>query len=346
MRCIKNISLPKPYGNKALKLERWYFLLDKENFVQSIDLMPVDGNIEGEDWAGYWVSPMGVDLQINGGLGLNFNSLEMGNLSKLLDLLDTLWVDGIEAICPTLISCSGTSLRTALEVLHHARKQCSKNRCKLLGAHLEGPFLSSQFAGAHDLNFLCTPNLDGLNERIRNYEGEIALVVGKTAKNIELKHANEYIWGYTIANDFGLHDFRDTDENSMVRVKGSDTLGVVGPELVIGWDYRNKIIRTLVDDKIVQESNTADMMWSPEYLLADLSRSITFEKGDLILTGTPSNSRPVEPGSIVKVEVEGLGTLENKIQAGKLTLLKDCGAIPKNSEHIRSISYGSDNKSL
>ena len=179
-----------------------------------------------------------------------------------------------------------------------------------------------------------------------NYEGEIALVVGKTAKNIELKHANEYIWGYTIANDFGLHDFRDTDENSMVRVKGSDTLGVVGPELVIGWDYRNKIIRTLVDDKIVQESNTADMMWSPEYLLADLSRSITFEKGDLILTGTPSNSRPVEPGSIVKVEVEGLGTLENKIQAGKLTLLKDCGAIPKNSEHIRSISYGSDNKSL
>ena len=60
-----------------------------------------------------------------------------------------------------------------------------------------------------------------------NYEGEIALVVGKTAKNIDFKKAGEYILGYTIANDFGLHDFRDTDENSMVRVKGTDTLGPI-----------------------------------------------------------------------------------------------------------------------
>ena len=95
---------------------------------------------------------------------------------------------------------------------------------------------------------------------------------------------------------------------------------------------------------MVQESNTNDMMWSPEYLLSDLSRSITFEEGDIILTGTPSNSRPVEPGSVVKVEVEGLGVLQNKIVEGRDSLLKGYGAQPNDTEHIRSVSLGSDNK--
>ena len=177
-----------------------------------------------------------------------------------------------------------------------------------------------------------------------NYEGEIALVVSKTAKNIDLKDASEYILGYTIANDFGLHDFRDTDENSMVRVKGTDSLGPVGPDLVMDWDYNNKYIKTFVDGKIVQESNTNNMIWSPEYLLTDLSRSITFRKGDLILTGTPANSRPVTPGSVVKVEVENLGVLENTIVEGVSSLSTGVGAMPKDSAHIRSISLGSDDK--
>ena len=162
--------------------------------------------------------------------------------------------------------------------------------------------------------------------------------------NIDFKKAGEYILGYTIANDFGLHDFRDTDENSMVRVKGTDTLGPIGPDLVMDWDYRNKSIKTYVNGNIVQESNTNNMIWSPEYLLTDLSRSITFKKGDIILTGTPANSRPVKPGSIVKVEVENLGILENIIVEGISSLSRGVGAIPKDSKHIRSISLGSDNK--
>ena len=177
-----------------------------------------------------------------------------------------------------------------------------------------------------------------------NYEGEIALVVGRKAKNIKYEEADKYIMGYSIANDFGLHDFRDTDENSMVRVKGTDTLGAVGPDIALNWDYRNKNITTYVNDKIVQKSNTSDMLWSPEYLLADLSKSITFNKGDLILTGTPANSRPVEPGSVVKVVVENLGILENKVVEGKSSLSRGVGAMPKDSDHIRSISLGSDNR--
>ena len=180
------------------------------------------------------------------------------------------------------------------------------------------------------------------NCKYLNYEGEIALVVSQQAKNVDINEAHNYIKGYTIANDFGLHDFRETDQNSMVRVKGFRTLGAVGPDIFIGWNYKNKSIKTYVDEELVQESDTNDMIWSPEYLLADLSRSITFEDGDLILTGTPANSRPVNPGSIVKVAVEGLGTLENRIDEDPTALNTTWGAQPKDSSNIREVALGSD----
>ena len=88
-------------------------------------------------------------------------------------------------------------------------------------------------------------------ERCRwlNYEGEIAIVIGRPCRNVSPAEAGEYIAGYTIANDYGLHDFRDTDAGSMLRVKGSDTLCPVGPGLVEDWDFRGKRIRTLVNGR-------------------------------------------------------------------------------------------------
>ena len=77
-----------------------------------------------------------------------------------------------------------------------------------------------------------------------NYEGEIAIVIGRTARNIAPEEAGDYIRGYTIGNDYGLHDFRDTDSGSMLRVKGADTLCPLGPGLVEGWDFHDKQIRT------------------------------------------------------------------------------------------------------
>jgi 5-oxopent-3-ene-1,2,5-tricarboxylate decarboxylase/2-hydroxyhepta-2,4-diene-1,7-dioate isomerase len=180
--------------------------------------------------------------------------------------------------------------------------------------------------------------------RFLNYEGEFALVVGRTTRNIRPDQAAEHILGYTIANDYGLHDFRDTDENSMVRVKGSDTLGVVGPGVHTDWDFRGKGIRTLVDGKVVQQGSTDELLWDPHYVLADLARSITFEPGDLILIGTPSNSRPVEPGSTVVVEVEGLGRLENEIVSGECAVAREYGAQPSASDGVQSIALGGDFK--
>jgi 5-oxopent-3-ene-1,2,5-tricarboxylate decarboxylase/2-hydroxyhepta-2,4-diene-1,7-dioate isomerase len=177
-----------------------------------------------------------------------------------------------------------------------------------------------------------------------NYEGEVALVVGRTTRNITPSEAADYILGYTIANDFGLHDFRDTDENSMVRVKGSDTLGPMGPGLVTDWDFRGKKLRTLIDDKVVQDASTDDFLWDPHYVLADLSRSITLERGDVIFTGTPANSRPVNPGSVVAVEVEGLGRLENEIVEAETGVASEFGAQPTRSHGVLSIALGADYK--
>jgi 5-oxopent-3-ene-1,2,5-tricarboxylate decarboxylase / 2-hydroxyhepta-2,4-diene-1,7-dioate isomerase len=178
--------------------------------------------------------------------------------------------------------------------------------------------------------------------RYLNYEGEIAIVIGTRTVHVSPNEAASKIGGYTIANDFGLHDFRDTDAGSMLRVKGSDTLCPVGPGLVDDWDPRGKRIRTRVNGDVRQDGTTDEMIWSMEYLVADIARTITLEPGDLILSGTPANSRPVEPGDVVEVEVEGLGTLSNTIVEGGVDVREDVGAQPTGSEEVVSTALGGD----
>jgi len=175
-----------------------------------------------------------------------------------------------------------------------------------------------------------------------NYEGEIVVVLGRTCRNIAPAEAGDYIAGYTIGNDFGLHDFRDTDAGSMLRVKGSDTLAPVGPGLVTGWDFRGKLLRTYVNGEMRQEGSTDEMEWDMHYLVADLARTITLVPGDLIFTGTPANSRPVEPGDVVEVEVEGLGRLTNHVVEGPTPIRTDVGAQPSASEEVVSTALGGD----
>jgi 5-oxopent-3-ene-1,2,5-tricarboxylate decarboxylase / 2-hydroxyhepta-2,4-diene-1,7-dioate isomerase len=178
-----------------------------------------------------------------------------------------------------------------------------------------------------------------------NYEGEIAIVIGRTTRNVSQADAWDHIAGYTIANDYGLHDFRDTDAGSMLRVKGSDTLCPLGPGIVTAdsWDPREgKRIRTLVNGEVRQDGSTAEMQWDMAYLVADLARTITLDPGDVILSGTPANSRPVQPGDVVEVEVEGLGTLRNTIVTGPTPIPDDVGAQPTASEEVLSTALGGD----
>jgi 5-oxopent-3-ene-1,2,5-tricarboxylate decarboxylase / 2-hydroxyhepta-2,4-diene-1,7-dioate isomerase len=180
------------------------------------------------------------------------------------------------------------------------------------------------------------------NCKFLNYEGEIAIVIGRTCRNVSRSAAGDYIAGYTIGNDFGLHDFRDTDAGSMLRVKGSDTMAPLGPGLVTGWDYHGKRIRTYVNGALAQDGSTAEMEWDMHYLVADIARTITLYPGDVLLSGTPANSRPVQPGDVVEVDVEGLGRLVNPIVAGPLAVSAELGAQPTESEEVVSTALGGD----
>jgi 5-oxopent-3-ene-1,2,5-tricarboxylate decarboxylase/2-hydroxyhepta-2,4-diene-1,7-dioate isomerase len=175
-----------------------------------------------------------------------------------------------------------------------------------------------------------------------NYEGEIAIVIGRVCRNVSPAEAGEYIAGYTVANDYGLHDFRDTDAGSMLRVKGSDTLCPLGPGVVDDWDFHGKRIRTLVNGEVRQDGSTDEMEWDMHYLVADIARTITLVPGDVLLSGTPATSRTVYPGDVVEVEVEGLGTLRNHIVAGPTPIRTDVGAQPTESEEVLSTAQGGD----
>jgi 5-oxopent-3-ene-1,2,5-tricarboxylate decarboxylase / 2-hydroxyhepta-2,4-diene-1,7-dioate isomerase len=175
-----------------------------------------------------------------------------------------------------------------------------------------------------------------------NHEGEVAIVIGRTCRNVAPWEAGEYIVGYTIGNDYGLHDFRDTDAGSMLRVKGSDTLCPLGPGLVDHWDFRGKTLRTFVNGELRQRGSTDEMKWDMHYLVADIARTITLCPGDVLLSGTPANSRTVYPGDVVDVEVEGLGRLSNTIVSGPVPVRDDCGAQPSESEEVLSTAQGGD----
>ena len=151
--------------------------------------------------------------------------------------------------------------------------------------------------------------------RFLNYEGEVAVVIGRRCRGVAVSEALDYVAGYTVANDWGVHDFRHADRGSMLRVKGQDGFCPMGPELVPAaeFDPTNFEIRTYLNGEVVQQGTAADLIWPITYLLADLCRTITLLPGDVILSGTPANSRPMEPGDVVAVEVSGLGRLSNTV---------------------------------
>ncbi|HET8742304.1 MAG TPA: fumarylacetoacetate hydrolase family protein [Gaiella sp.] len=152
--------------------------------------------------------------------------------------------------------------------------------------------------------------------RFLNYEGELAVVVGRRTKGVPLDRVLDHVAGYTCANDVGMHDFRHADRGAMLRVKGQDGFLPLGPEIVPApeFDPTSFTLRTWLNGYVVQETTAADLIFGVAYQLADLCRTITLEPGDVVLTGTPANSRPMKPGDAVAVEIEGLGRLENTIE--------------------------------
>ena len=176
-----------------------------------------------------------------------------------------------------------------------------------------------------------------------NYEGELAAVIGRVARNITRDEVWDHLAGFTVANDVGLHDMRDTDQGSMLRVKGTDGFCPIGPGVVSGVDVRKSTLRSYRNGKLVQEGAIADMIFGIDYLIADLARHITLEPGDIVLTGTPANSRPLDVGDTIEVEVTGIGRLGNRVVEVPAHR-ENIGHQPTDTPDVRRVALGNDER--
>lgn len=172
-----------------------------------------------------------------------------------------------------------------------------------------------------------------------NYEGEIAAIVGKPMRNVAPADVWDHLAGFAAANDVGAQDFRDTDAGSMLRVKGQDGFCPIGPGIVRGVDIRKERVRTYINGKVVQDGPVSEMTFPIDYIFADLSRHITFLPGDVVLTGTPANSRPMNIGDVVEVEVTGVGRVSNTVQEVPAPR-HDVGHKPTDTEAVRRVALG------
>ena len=148
-----------------------------------------------------------------------------------------------------------------------------------------------------------------------HFEGEMVLVIGKTASNVSVEEAEDYIFGVTVGNDISERDWQAADLQ-WLRAKASDTFGPVGPFIVNGLDYGNLMVQTRVNGDVRQSASSADLIFDIPTIVSYVSRYVTLFPGDLIFTGTPGTTQAMEPGDIVEVEIEGVGILSNQVVQG------------------------------
>ena len=149
-----------------------------------------------------------------------------------------------------------------------------------------------------------------------HYEVELAVIIGRNARRVKAKDAHDYVGGYTIGNDLVVRDYVTNTYRPPIRGKGWDTFGPLGPYYVSADevpDPDNLTLRAFVNDELRQEGNTSDMIYKIPELLEYISRFMTLEKDDVLLTGTPKGISHVHPGDTMRLEVEGLGELVNDV---------------------------------
>jgi 5-oxopent-3-ene-1,2,5-tricarboxylate decarboxylase/2-hydroxyhepta-2,4-diene-1,7-dioate isomerase len=148
-----------------------------------------------------------------------------------------------------------------------------------------------------------------------HYENELAVVMARRCRKVRAGDATEVIRGYTIANDVTVRDFVANLYRPPVKAKGFDTFGPIGPYLVEGEiDDPNSLgLRTYVNDELRQEGNTKDLIWKIPEIIEYVTEFMTLEPDDMILTGTPKGLSHVHPGDVMRLEIDGLGALVNRV---------------------------------
>tara|TARA_Y100001960_G_scaffold178698_2_gene187399 strand:- start:1058 stop:1702 length:645 start_codon:yes stop_codon:yes gene_type:complete len=145
-----------------------------------------------------------------------------------------------------------------------------------------------------------------------DYEGELGIVIKKEAKWVSVNEAQNYILGGLCVNDVTARDLQSLDIQ-FSRAKGFDTFCPVGPSVSDEIDYQNVKIKTIVNGETKQESSTSNMVHSVNFLISFISKIMTLNRGDLILTGTPGGIGQLKDKDIVSVNIEGLEGTRNKV---------------------------------
>jgi 2-keto-4-pentenoate hydratase/2-oxohepta-3-ene-1,7-dioic acid hydratase in catechol pathway len=145
-----------------------------------------------------------------------------------------------------------------------------------------------------------------------DYEGELAIVIGRLTRRVEPEQAARSILGYTCANDVTLRDIQGRDEQ-WTRAKGFDGSCPLGPWIETDVDPSDLLLETRVNGTVRQSARTSDMVFGPIALISYVATFMTLLPGDVILTGTPEGVGPLSDGDRVDVEVEGVGTLSNPV---------------------------------
>jgi 2-keto-4-pentenoate hydratase/2-oxohepta-3-ene-1,7-dioic acid hydratase in catechol pathway len=159
-----------------------------------------------------------------------------------------------------------------------------------------------------------------------DYEAELAVVIGERAKNVSESEALDYVFGYTNSNDVSARDLQFSEGGQWTRSKSLDTFCPIGPYVATRDevpDPQNLFIRAILNGETVQDGTTSKMIFSVAELVSFLSRGMTLEPGDIIITGTPPGvgmARDpqlwLKPGDEITIEIEGLGSLTNPVEAG------------------------------
>ena len=150
------------------------------------------------------------------------------------------------------------------------------------------------------------------DSRNAHFEGEMVIVIGKTAKNITRAQAKAHVFGVTVGNDVSERDWQRTDLQ-WFRAKASDTFAPLGPAIVTGLNYDDLLLQTRVNGQVVQSQRTKDLIFDVAGVVSYVSQYVTLMPGDVIYTGTPGTTRAIKPGDIVEVELEGVGVLRNPV---------------------------------
>ena len=145
------------------------------------------------------------------------------------------------------------------------------------------------------------------------YDGELAVIVGRTARNITPGEAEDYVLGYTCFNDVTARDLTEKDPE-FTRGKGFDTFGPLGPWIVTGISGKDLRLITRLNGQVKQDARTSEMVYDIPFLISYISKVMTLHPGDVIATGTPGGSGRMKLGDVVEVEIEGIGSLVNPVE--------------------------------